>query len=274
MATATKTQTLDTARGKHRPLLPYVPVRNNVPGEEDRTQALWPWYFLPFPQMRVSPECEAFIMGEYVPDDEEERAILRSELIDAPTVRATANDCIIQAPGAASAVRQDYYSKGFRAVSPVTGEASGGPPLQMYEPQLESGFGIGHQQTDSYIGINDIIKELDRRMKWSLAQLDAKIEDAVERTKEGDGQNKRYMRAAVSSLRRRRAAVANGVPTAKELQLFFKRFELQRLESREDQHLKEQQALQGRINDQNMAIARLASEVSADVWGAAEELPA
>lgn len=262
MATSTRPET--PSRGRRRPLFPYTPLRPQVSGQEDKTQALWPWYLIPFREPAVSPECRAFVLGEYLPDDEEEVRILRSELADAATVRADANSAIVQAPGACSALRQDYLTKGFRLISPTTGEASGGPPLQIFEPQLKSAYQVGLTPTDPYIGIEDIVAELSTRQKWALAQIDAKIEVASEMAREANGQERRYNRAIVAALRRRRQAVENGIPTVKELQRFFKQFELQRLESRQDQRLKEQQALQGQINDQTAQIARLTSEISSE----------
>lgn len=255
------------SRGTRRPLLPYTPRRVQVTGQEDKTQALWPWYFVPFREPDVSPECKAFVLGEYEPEGDEERQLLLSELTMAMTLRGDANMAIVQAPGACSSLRQDYATKGMQLITPTTGEASGGPPLQLFEPQLTSGHMVGRTLTDPYIGITEVLADLEVRRKWVLAQLDAKIEDSMERSKDGESETRRYMRAVVGALRRRRQLIANGLPTVKELSLFFKRFELQRLESQQDQRMKEQQALQGRIDDQSQQIARLASEVQAAVWG-------
>ena len=260
---------------KRRAIFPSIGRRVSMPGEGDRTQALWPWYLKPFNEPNVSEQCAAFVRNEYQPDDEEEKAILRGELVSAHTIQASAADCIVQAPGAASPVRQDYYNKGFRLVSPTTGEASSGPALQIFPPQMNSGYLVGNVQVEHFIGVKDIIVELNRRLPWALAQIDAKIEDATERAREDSGETKRYMRAAVAALKRQRLAVANGIPTENELYRFFLIFERQRMESQQDQRLKEQQMLQGRVDDMSASIARLDSEINREAWGAesAEELP-
>ncbi len=256
---ATKTATPET-RGMRRPLLPYVPRRQNDPGVQDKTQALWPWYLVPFNVPDVSPECRAFVMGEYETDDEEEIALLRSELVDARTIRGDGNTAITQQPGSCSAVRQDYAHDGFRLISPIAGEADSG--LNLWEPQIESGHAIGRTLTDPFVGLRDVVEDLGIRQKWQLAQLDAKIATAQERMKDETGESKRYQRAIVSALRRRRGAVENGLPTVKELQLFFKKFELQRLESTQDVKLKQAQATQGQIDNTSRDIARLTSEIA------------
>ena len=276
MPAATATRSKAPSQAKHRAILPSAARRGLLmPGEGDKTNALWPWYLMPFNMPVVSEQCEAYVKGEYEPEDEEEKAILRGELIAANTILASARDCIVQAPGGASPVRQDYYAKGFRLVTPTAGEASSGPALRMWPAQLEGGYHVGNHQTEQYIGIRDIVIDLRSRLPWALAQLDAKIEDASERAREDTGQNKRYMRAVVAALKQHRLRLANGIPTEKELQLFFLRFEQQRMESQQDQRLKEQQHLQGRIDDNTAAIVRLQSEINSESWGdVAEELPA
>lgn len=246
--------------------MPYAPPRVQATGMEDKTQALWPWYLKPFREPDVSPECRDFVLGEYEPADEEETRLLQSELYEADTVQSDINMSIVQQPGAASAVRQDYYAKGFRLVSPTTGEASGGPALQIWEPQMHSGYNVNGVQTEHYIGINEIIEDLSTRRKWALAQLQAKIDINTELARESEN-NKPYVRRIVAALRQRHSRVANGLPTAKELQLWFKQFELQRLHSRQDQRIREQQALQGRIDNQSQDIVRLQNEIQAD-WPA------
>lgn len=275
MATRVAT-TKHPSAGKHRAILPYAPRRGVLmPGEGDKTQALWPWYLMPFNKPNVSEQCEDFVEGNYEPEDEEEKAILRGELIAANTILASAADCIVQAPGGASPVRMDYYAKGFRLVTPTTGEASGGPPLRMWPAQMESGYGVGSAATEQFIGIKDIVDDLNRRLPWALAQLDAKIEDTTERAREDTGQQKRYDRAIVAALKQQRLRLVNGIPTPNELARFFLMFERQRMESQQDQKLKEQQHLQGRIDDNSAAIARLDSEISRETWGEVpEELPA
>lgn len=260
------------SRGLHRPLFPYAPRRAVQQGEEDRTQGLWPWYLMPFREPYVSPECKAFVLGKYKPPTEVERSLLLSELAEANTVRGDAASAIIQAPGACSALRQEAAAEGMQLISPVTGEASGGPELQIYEPQEHSGHQLGRIFTDPFIGVTEVVEELERRLPWALTQLDARIEECSEHVLEGTADQRRYMRQAVASMKRTRTNIANGVPTVKELQLFFKRFELQRLESQQDQRIKHERALQGRIDDQSMQIQRMTAEIQQAQWDAAQEV--
>lgn len=261
------TKTPEASKRTHRALLPTLPRRDQSSQVGDKTQALWPWYLVPFNEPNVSPECRAMVMGEYEPEDEDEKQILLSELANAGMVRGDAATAIVQAPGACSAVRQDYAAKGMRLISPITGEASGGPALQIFEPRTESGHTVGRVLTDPYIGIKDVITDLEVRKRWALAQLDAKIALATEMMRDTDGETKRYYRNIVSALRSTRNRVDNGLPTIQELQLHFKRYELQRLESQQDRRLREEQVLQGRINDTSRDIARLTDEINGSaVW--------
>ena len=260
------------SRGLHRPVYPFAPPRLQMANQEDRTQSLWPWYLIPFRRPNVSPECAAFVGGKHTPASEQERQLLLSELAEANTVRADAASAIIQAPGACGSLRQDNAAEGLQLISPVTGEASGGPELQIWEPQEHSGHQVGRVLTDPFMGVTEVVEELERRLPWALAQLDARIEEATEHTMEGPAEQRRYMRQAVASMKRTRSLVEHGVPTVPELRLWFKRFELQRLESQQDQRIKHERALQGRIDDQSMQIARMASEIQHAQWDAAQEV--
>lgn len=255
-----------SSRGLRRPIFPYAPRQAQMTGQEDRTQGLWPWFLMPFRPPLVSAECKAYVEGKYTPASESERLLLLSELSEANTVRGDANSAIVQAPGACSALRQECQAEGLQLISPVTGEASGGPELQIYEPQEHSGHQVGRVLTDPFIGVTELIAELERRKPWALMQLDARIEESVEHTTEGPAEQRRYMRQAVASMKRTRQLIANGMPTVAELRLWFKRFELQRLESQQDQRIKHERALQGRIDDQSQQIARMASEIQQSQW--------
>jgi len=257
-----------------RSILPYAPRRNSEIQIGDKTQSLWPFYLVPWFRPDVSPECEDFVMGEYEPENEDELQLLLSELVNCNTVRGDANMAITQQPGSCAAVRQDYALDGFQLISPISGEADG--ELKLWEPQKVSGHSIGRNLTDPFIGLEDVIADLTVRQRWQLAQIDAKIVIATEQMKEGDGETKRYQRSIVAALRRRRTLVANGLPTVPELQLWFKRFELQRLESTQDVKLKQAQATQGRIDDQSREVARLTSEIAASgtSWPPAGSEPA
>ncbi len=249
------------SRGMRRPLLPYAPTRQSGGGVEDKTQGLWPWYFIPFYEPDVSPECKAWVEGTYTPVDADEIAMLQSELAEANTIRGDATTAIIQAPGGAAAVRQDYQAKGFRLISPVAGDADNS--LNIWPPQVESGHTVGRTLTDPYVGVKEIIESLNMRHKWQLAQLDAKIAMTEERMRDETGESKRFERTRTAAMKRRRNMVANGMPTVAELRHRFGQFELQRLQSQQDAKMKEAIATQGRIDNASAEVARLASEVNA-----------
>lgn len=265
---ATKGTTAIESRGKRRPIFPAnIATAQEIAMQRERTQALWPWYFVPFYEPDVSPECRAFVLGEYQPEDDEEKAMLLAELSSARTIRSDTRMAVIQAPGACAAERSYYQRKGFRLISPVAGETGGGSgqDFLMWPPHLDDGHMINGMLTDPYIGINTVIADLTARQKWALAQLQAKIDVTTDLSREGDGQSKRYHRNVVSRLKARYRIVENGIPTVKEMQAFFLRFERLRLQSQQDARLKEQQALQQRVDNLGAQEQAVMNEINAGV---------
>src|SRR4030095_8623595 len=128
-----------------RPILPMRLDRAAfVVAQREKTQALWPWYLVPFADLDISPDCRGMVEGTYTPQDEDERLMLQTELVNANTVCGDAASAIIQAPGAISAERNHYRRKGFQMISPVEGEPNDmNQPLNIYTPQLEDNPQMG-----------------------------------------------------------------------------------------------------------------------------------
>lgn len=251
---------------KHRAILP---LRLGAAFDTERIQSLWPWYFLPFTEPDVSNECRAFVLGEFEPADDDERKLLIAELAAIGTIRADTNECVMQCPGAAAAVRGDYQRKGLRLLSPVAGESSGDAsrPFVMWPPQVDDGHQMGNTLTDPFVGLGTVVESLVERKVWALAQLDAKIDVASEMAKEGDGSSRRYQRAIVAALRNRKRRLDNGIPTVQELRLFFLQFERLRLQAQQDARIKEQQALQERVTSLTAQEQQLAASIDSELAG-------
>lgn len=249
---------------RRRPILPMRLDRVAlVQAQREKTQALWPWYLAPFWEPDVSPECKAMVEGNYTPEDAEERALLLTELANAHTIRADAASAIFQAPGAISTERGYYKREGCFMISPVEGEPNDpNQPLNIYPPQLDDNPMFGS------VGLKTVQAELASRLKWALAQLDAKIEVAADMAREGDGSQRRYYRNVVAKLRQTRRAFEMGLPTVKELEHFFLVFERLRLQSRQDARMRQEAALQQQVDMITGREQAVLAEINAGVSGA------
>jgi len=276
MATTTKPlEALETEAPKvrRRPILPMRLDRvAYVQAQREKTQALWPWYLVPFPDLDISADCRAMVEGTYTPVDEDERLMLQTELVNANTVCGDAASAIIQAPGAIATERAHYRRKGFQMISPVEGEPNDmNQPLNIYPPQVEDNPHFGS------VGLKTVQAELAKRQKWVLAQIDANVMDSMERAKEGDGTQRRYYRDRVSKMRQTRRAIEMGLPTVKELEHFFIVFERLRLQSRQDARMRQEAALQQQVDSMFSREQSVMAEINAGVTGsewAQEAVPA
>src|SRR5262245_40986753 len=249
---------------RHRAILPMRLDRMAfITAQREKTQALWPWYLVPFPYMDISIECRAMVEGTYKPADEDERLLLQTELAGANTVCGDAPSAIVQQPGAISVERAFYKREGFKIISPCEGEPNDpNQPLNIYPPQLEDSMEFGS------IGIKNLQLELRRRQPWVLAQIDAHIADGLDRAREGDSTQRRYYRDRVAKLRAARRAQENGLPTVKELEHFFLVFERLRLQARQDARMRQEAALQQQVDVIYGREQAVLAEINAGVTGA------
>lgn len=262
MPTATK----ETSKLRHNPIFPVDLVRlnnrNNMHGPDesmDHTNALWPWYLAPWIEPDVSPETRDYVLGTYTPEDENERSVLLTELAEMPTVRSVGMNPIVQQPGAIASERGYQRASGMRIISRVRGEPNDpNQPLEIRGPSVDDDPEYGST------GLKNVVKELERRQPWALAQLDAKIEAASEMALAGDNTQRRYYRRIVSDLKRVKRRWEVGIPTVQELERWFLTFERMRIQSRQSAAYAAEQARQQQVRDLDAQIAGLTESIEAE----------
>lgn len=253
---------------RHNPIFPVDLNRlaRRAADGIDLTQALWPWYLVPWEEPDVSPETKAYVEGTYEPEDEEERQLLLTELVEMGTVRGIGATPIVQQPGGVAAERGYQRRKGMRIISRVNGEPNDpNQPLEIRGPLLEDDAEYGS------IGLKTVVAELERRQPWALAQLEARILGAEDMAKTGDSTQRQYHRVRASALKRIKRRWEVGIPTVAELQRWFLQFERMRIQSRRSAQYLAEQARERQIASLDNEIDALGGLIERD-WG--EPVPA
>lgn len=210
---------------------PIRPTRRAYPGRKspDHFPAFWAWYIDTFRAPEVSDELYQAVehTTKAVP------AELRTELADVYTINADCGSALHFLGAGIPEVREDYQNKGLKLIQRVEGSMSRGD-LRIWAPTLDS--------------CQEVVKELRRRQRWSIAQIDGWIDEAADHL---DAQlvardEMAFWRRRHRALRARRIVVESGIPSAAELQLWFTGVERMRIQARFDRKLQEQLDLQKR----------------------------
>jgi hypothetical protein len=188
---------------------------------------LWAWYLDPWTEPDViSDLSSAITKGRPI------EAEMRLELAELHTINGDCGGALHYLPAAIPEVREDYTNKGFKLIQRVVGSMSRGD-LTIWPPsQVECEF---------------VIQELLKRQRWSLAQIDAWIDETKEHVDASTGGGRdeiSFWRRRLRQLNTRRRVMANGLPTSRELRLWFVGIERLRVQARFDRKFMEQLNLQ------------------------------